>query len=97
MSFMNKMESGKSHSVSSVLALLKNPKDWDLESKGSLLEKFKHKETGWYFYTGVNMIRLYRNGSYNFVELDIGFIRHLWFSLTNKEKKFAKNWLKEVQ
>jgi hypothetical protein len=97
MSFMNKMESGKSPSVSSVLTLLKNPKDWDLESKGDFLEKFKHKETGWYFYTGVDMVRLYRNDSYNTFVLDIGFIRHLWFSLTNKEKKFAKKWLKETQ
>jgi hypothetical protein len=91
------MESGKSHSVSSVLALLKNPKDWDLENKGNFLEKFKHRESGWYFYTGVNMTRLYRNDSYSTVELDIGFMRYMWFSLTNKEKKFAKKWLKEAQ
>ena len=94
MSFMNKMESEKGYPISPVLALLKNPKDWDLESKGSLLEKFKHRESGWYFYTGVGMVGFCRGDNYNTIELDIGFIRWLWFSLTNKEKKFAKKWLK---
>lgn len=73
-----------------ILKLLDNPEEWALEDRRMLCEKFKHKETGWYFYTGSNMA-IIRNKNFEF---DIGFLRYLWFNITKKEFKFTKQWLK---
>jgi hypothetical protein len=72
-----------------VLKLLDKPEEWDLIDRGQLCERFKHKESEWYFHTGHNMAVLYTTGE----QVDTGLLRYWWYCLTKKELKFTKRWL----
>lgn len=56
------------------------------------MESFKHKETGWYFYTGTDIVNFRKEGS---IECRATVLRFLLNLLSFKEYRFTKKWVKE--
>ncbi|MNF63031.1 hypothetical protein D3C85_292990 [compost metagenome] len=76
-----------------IVKLLKNPCEWILEDAGTGIESFKHKGTGWYFYTDCNII-CFRN-SYG-KETTASMWEFFVNVMTFRESRFVKRWIKET-
>lgn len=90
MSYVNKVL--KIDRYKDIAKLLKNPGEWILEDAGTSVESFKHKETGWYFYTDCSIIN-FRNSDGK--QSTAGALQFLINVLTFREFRFTKKWLKE--
>ena len=92
MSYVSRVKGVDKYKYSDILKLLDKPEGWFLQDEGTTVESFKHKETGWYFYTGINIVNFRKE--YN-IECRATVLQFLVNLLSFKEYRFTRKWIKE--